>query len=130
MIYLRILGMGLIIFGIAFIGTFIKEKVSKFVLVKGKIVDDIRAIGPQGRGFEHTPVIEYQYKNTIYRTNNRISTPKSSKKYEIGTVVELKIYENKPDKAIINDKINESLPLILGISVLIIGVVLVFISLK
>lgn len=47
--------------------------------------------------------------------------------YKVNDIVDLRVYEDKPDKAIINSKNNLIAPLILGVSFIILGVVLLII---
>lgn len=126
--HLLILGIAFIIFGICFILTFLKEKTKKYSLVQGKIIKILKRHSQSGKGFSYTPIIEYQYNGSTYKTEHRISSPNLNLTYDINDRVELRVYENKPDKAIINNKKNLFAPLIIGITVLIIGGILLFVS--
>lgn len=122
--YLFMVGMALVIFGICFLVTFRKEKAKRYALVQGKVIEVIKSVGVNGTGVTYTPVFEYQYNNKTYRVEHRISSPTPNFTYKVNDIVELRVYEDKPDKAIANSKKNLIMPLILGTSFIILGVVL------
>lgn len=119
--YLLIVGIALVIFGICFLITFSKEKAKKYALVQGKVIEVIKSVGVNRTGVTYTPVFEYQYNNKTYRVEHRISSPTPNFTYKVNDIVELRVYE---DKAIANSKKNLIMPLILGTSFIILGVVL------
>lgn len=121
---LLIVGIALVIFGICFLITFSKEKAKKYALVKGKVIEVIKSVGVNRTGVTYTPVFEYQYNNKTYRVEHRISSPTPNFTYKVNDIVELRVYEDKPDKAIANNKKNLKVPLVLGTSFIILGVVL------
>ena len=110
--YLLMVGMALVIFGICFLVTFRKEKAKRLGV---------------GEGFTYTPIFEYQYNNKIFRVEHRISSFTPNCTYKVNDVVELRVYEDKPDKAIVNSKKNLMMPLVSGISSIILGIVFVII---
>lgn len=119
--YLLIVGIALVIFGICFLITFSKEKAKKYALVQGKVIEVIKSVGVNRTGVTYTPVFEYQYNNKTYRVEHRISSPTPNFTYKVNDIVELRVYE---DNAIANSKKNLIMPLILGTSFIILGVVL------
>ena len=119
--YLLIVGIALVIFGICFLITFSKEKAKKYTLVQGKVIEVIKSVGVNRTGITYTPVFEYQYNNKTYRVEHRISSPTPNITYKVNDIVELRVYE---DKVIANSKKNLIIPLILGTSFIILGVVL------
>ena len=121
--YLFMVGMALVIFGICFLVTFRKEKAKKYALVQGKVIEVIKSVGVNGTGVTYTPVFEYQYNNKTYRVEHRISSPTPNFTYKVNDIVELRVYEDKPDKAIVNSKKNLIMPLVSGISSIILGIV-------
>lgn len=121
-----ILGIVFVILGIYFIITFLKEKAEKYSLVQGKIVQILKSRGRNG--FSYTPIIEYQYEGNTYKTEHRISASNPKWTYDVNDRVELRVYEHKPDKAIINSTRNIYAPLVIGICILIIGGTLIFVS--
>ena len=122
--YLLIVGIALVIFGICFLITSSKEKAKKYALVQGKVIEVIKSVGVNRTGVTYTPVFEYQYNNKTYRVEHRVSSPTPNFTYKVNDIVELRVYEAKPDKAIANSKKNLITPLILGTSFIILGVVL------
>lgn len=125
--YLLILGIALVIFGICFLISFIKEKTKRYTLVQGKVIQVIKNIGVSQKGLTYTPIFEYKYNNKTYKVEHRISSPTPDCTYKVNDIVDLRVYEDKPDKAIINSKNNLIAPLILGVSFIILGVVLLII---
>lgn len=125
--YLLILGIALVIFGICFLISFIKEKTKRNTLVQGKVIQVIKNIGVSKKGLTYTPIFEYKYNNKTYKVEHRISSPTPDCTYKVNDIVDLRVYEDKPDKAIINSKNNLIAPLILGVSFIILGVVLLIV---
>lgn len=125
--YLLIVGIALVIFGICFLITFSKEKAKRYALIQGKVIEVIKSVGVNNTGLTYTPIFEYQYNNKTYRVKHRISSPAPNCTYKVNDIVELRVYEDKPDKAIANNKKNLIMPLILGISFIILGVMLLVI---
>lgn len=121
--YLFMVGMALVIFGICFLVTFRKEKAKRYIVVQGKVIEVVKSLGVE-KGFTYTPIFEYQYNNKTFRVEHRISSPTPNFTYKVNDIVELRVYEDKPDKAIANSKKNLIMPLILGTSFIILGVVL------
>lgn len=78
-------------------------------------------------GGADTPIFEYQYNNKTFRVAHRISSFTPNCTYKVNDVVELRVYEDKPDKAIVNSKKNLIMPLVSGISSIILGIVFVII---
>lgn len=107
--------------------SFIKEKTKRYTLVQGKVIQVIKNIGVSQKGLTYTPIFEYKYNNKIYKVEHRISSPTPDCTYKVNDIVDLRVYEDKPDKAIINSKNNLIAPLILGVSFIILGVVLLII---
>lgn len=67
------------------------------------------------------------YNNKTFRVAHRISSFTPNCTYKVNDVVELRVYEDKPDKAIVNSKKNLIMPLVSGISSIILGIVFVII---
>lgn len=124
--YLFMVGMALVIFGICFLVTFHKEKAKRYIVVQGKVIEVVKSLGV-GKGFTYTPIFEYQYNNKTFRVAHRISSFTPNCTYKVNDVVELRVYEDKPDKAIVNSKKNLIMPLVSGISSIILGIVFVII---
>ena len=122
--YLLMVGMALVIFGICFLVTFCKEKAKRYIVVQGKVIEVVKSLGV-GKGFTYTPIFEYQYNNKTFRVAHRISSFTPNCTYKVNDVVELRVYEDKPDKAIVNSKKNLIMPLVSGISSIILGIVFV-----
>lgn len=123
---LLILGIGLIIFGICFTVNFFKEHTKEYIIAQGKIADVQKTSSPTPRYYGYTSVIEYRYNGKTYQTNHRITTAKP--KYKVNDIVEIRIYKDKPDKALINSKINLYAPIVIGVPLAVIGIFTVVIS--
>ena len=95
--YLLMVGMALVIFGICFLVTFRKEKAKRYIVVQGKVIEVAKSLGV-GEGFTYTPIFEYQYNNKIFRVEHRISSFTPNCTYKVDDVVELRVYEDKPDR--------------------------------
>ncbi len=129
--HLLIMGIAIILLGICLLIVYIRENTKKYSLVQGKIIEVLKHLGPrvgEYKGFTHTPIIEYQYKGNTYKTEHRISAPTPDSTYKVNDIVELRVYEDKPDKAIINSRRNILMPLICGVGSLILGVILLTVS--
>lgn len=124
--HLLILGVGLIIFGICFTVTFFKEQTKEYIIVQGKIADVQKTHSPTSHYYGYISVIEYTYNGKTYQTEHRIRTPKP--KYKVNDIVELRIYKDKPDKALINSKINIYAPIAIGVPIAVIGIFMTVIS--
>lgn len=125
---LFILSIGLIIFGICFILTFINEKYKEHFIIKGRIIEIIKSNSPNPKYYGYTPIIEYQYDNKTYQVEHRITTANKNHKYKVNDIVELRVYKDKPDKALINSKVNLLLPFIIGLPLIIVGSLMLIMS--
>lgn len=92
-------------------------------LASGQFQSKSPKVSGVGEGFTYTPIFEYQYNNKIFRVEHRISSFTPNCTYKVDDVVELRVYEDKPDKAIVNSKKNLIMPLVSGISSIILGIV-------
>lgn len=128
-------GFLLSVFGIMLLRQYYRDEKCPYDIVYGKIVDSqvSKAYYKGKHSIGYVPVIEYEYNGKTYRRNHRIESSKYGKnmeiipasKYRIGDEVELRVYIDKPEYALINDKGNIRLPLYVGIPVLLIGVITV-----
>ena len=111
--------------GIALLIRYYKDEKREYVLVIGKVVQSVKSRSYH-RGHHsvgYIPVIEYRYNNKVYQVNHRISSSKYGKnmeivpnsKYHVGDTVELRVYVDQPEYALINDRNNILLPLYIGI---------------
>ncbi len=124
--------------GIALLIHYYKDEKKEYVLVVGKVVrsDRSRLYHKGYHGIGYIPVIEYNYKNKIYEVNHRVSSSKYGKnmeivpnsKYHIGDKVELRVYVDNPEHALINDRNNILLPLYIGIPLILLSVVLLCVA--
>lgn len=121
--------------GIALLTSYYKDEKKEYVLVVGKVVrsDKNRFYHKEYHGVGYIPVIEYCYKNKVYQVNHRVSSSKYGKnmeivpnsKYHIGDKVELRVYVDEPEHALINDRKNILLPLYIGIPLTLLSAVLI-----
>ena len=132
-IHLLLIGIFTILLGIWMLRVYFKESKKEYTLVQGRIMEVPKHPGPYfgprsyGR-YTHTPSIEYQYGGLTYTTEHRISAPTPELTYKVNDLVELRVYEDKPDKAIVNSRRNILLPLICGIGLCLLGAVLLIVS--
>lgn len=74
-------------------------------------------------GVGYIPIIEYSYRNKTYQAEHRVSSSKYGKnmeivpnsKYHVGDKVELRVYVDEPEHALINDRNNILLPFYIGV---------------
>ncbi len=124
--------------GIASLIRYWKDEKREYVLVTGKVVDseESRSYHNGHRSTGYVPVIEYRYNSQVYRINHRVSSSKYGKnmeivpnsKYHVGDPVELRVYADRPDYALINDKNNIRLPLYVGIPMTLLGAALLCVA--
>lgn len=124
--------------GIALLVNYYKDEKKEYVLVVGQVVrsDRNRSYHKGYHGIGYIPVIEYSYQNKIYQVHHRVSSSKYGKnmeivpnsKYHIGDKVELRVYVDKPEYALINDRHNILLPLYIGIPLTLLSVVLLCVA--
>lgn len=132
-VHLFLIGISAIVLGILMLRVYFRESTKAYSLVQGRIIEVPKHPGPYfgprsyGR-YTHTPVIEYQYGGRTYTTEHRISAPTPGLTYKVGDLVELRVYEDKPDKAIVNSRRNILLPLICGAGLCALGAVLLVVS--
>lgn len=125
--------------GIALLINYNQDEKNEYVLVTGKVVgmDQNRSYRKGHHSVGYIPVIEYYYQGRAYQVQHRISSSKYGKnmeivpnsKYHIGDPVELRVYVEKPEHALINDRNNILLPLYVGIPLTVLSAVLFCIAL-
>lgn len=124
--------------GIALLINYYKDEKKEYLLVVGQVVrsDKSRSYHKGYHGIGYIPVIEYTYKDKIYEVNHRVSSSKYGKnmeivpnsKYHIGDKVELRVYVDNPEHALINDRNNILLPLYIGIPLTLLSAVLLCVA--
>ena len=132
-VHLFLIGIFAILLGIGMLRVYFRESTKAYSLVQGRIIDVPKHPGPYfgprscGR-YTHTPVIEYQYRGRTYTAEHRISAPAPGLTYKVNDLVELRVYEDKPNKAIVNSRRNILLSLICGAGLCALGAVLLAVS--
>lgn len=124
--------------GISFLVRYYKDEKNEYKLITGTVVrsDKNQSYHKGHINTGYIPVIEYNYKNKVYQANHRVSSSKYGKnmeivpnsKYKIGDRVELRVYVDNPEYALINDRNNILLPLYVGIPLTLLGTVLFCVS--
>jgi len=119
------------VWGIYLIVNFYKDKKRKYDIIKGKVID-IYKDSDNESGTQFYPIIEYEYKNNIYKTKSRCSDWKlegfkkvPGDKYLIGSLVDLRVYAGKEPKAVINNEAEINVPLYGRIIATIVGAALI-----
>lgn len=131
MMRLLLLGICLTYLGIFSLKRYHDDQKKDYVIVPG-IVVRLDKTQRCHRGFSSTgfvPVFEYTYNGTVYQKEHRVQSSKYGKgmnivpasKYRPGDAVELRVYTNCPEYAIINEAKNIKSPLYLGIPLTISG---------
>ncbi len=120
--------------GIALLISYYRDEKREYALVTGKVVgsEKSRSYRRGYHGIGYIPVIEYRYNNRVYQVNHRVSSSRYGKnmeivpnsKYHVGDTVELRVYVDQPDHALINDRNNILLPLYIGIPLTLLSAVL------
>lgn len=126
--------------GISLLIIYYKDEKREYDLIIGKVVriDESKFYHKGHHGIGYAPVIEYYYRNKVYQVNHRISSSKYGKnmeivpnsKYHIGDEVELRVYVDKPEYAIVNDKNNIRLPLYVGVPLVLLSAVLLCVGIN
>ncbi len=124
--------------GIASLINYFRDEKKEYVLVVGEVVrsDKSQFYHKGYHGIGYIPVIEYSYKDKVYQVNHRVSSSKYGKnmeivpnsKYHIGDKVELRVYVDEPEHALINDRNNILLPLYIGIPLTLLSAVLLCVA--
>ena len=122
--YIFIFGAMLFLLGCSFTGVYIWERCRKYTAVQGRIADVILTTPRREFFFGYVPIIEYKFNGRTYRTRHRVMTPKPGKKYLAGDIVQLRVYDGRPDDAIIDEPGNLRLPLLGGIAFMAAGAAL------
>jgi len=120
--------------GICFLYDYLKNDLQKYVIVLGKIVGFHKELDDGGTSF--SPIFEYEYEGTVYQKRHRFSSAKfdrnrsvvPSGKYNIGDEISVRVFTNRPEDAIINDRSNLNMPLICGLICLFLGLVFSIVS--
>lgn len=122
--------------GIACLISYYRDEKKEYVLVVGEVVrsDQSRSYHKGHHGIGYIPIIEYTYNGRLYQVQHRVSSSKYGKnmeivpnsKYHIGDKVELRVYVDKPEYALINDRNNILLPLYVGIPLTLLGAALFY----
>ncbi len=128
----------LLYIGIMALRNYYQDQKKEYVVTLGKVVEQKeRQHSRKGRsttGF--VPVFEYTYNGKVYRKEHRVESSKYGKgmkivpasKYKEGDLVELRVYTDNPEYAIVNDEKNIKLPLYLGVPLTVLGGVLLVVA--
>lgn len=142
-------GILMIVFGAYSIYIYLRNLRKPYTIVSGKIIDFKEHTSHKGyKGF--TTIFEYYYQGTVYNAAHNINCAKYCKnskikeglpriyytknisivpstKYNIGDSIDVRVYENDPENAVINTKASAILSLLIGITCVIIGAVVLVI---
>ncbi len=120
--------------GISSLLAYYRDNKREYVLITGKVVryDENQHYRNKNYWVGYIPIIEYSYQNKVYQKEHRVSSAKYGKnmeivpnsKYNIGDEVELRVYVDNPEHALINDKNNILLPLYIGIPLTLLSIIL------
>jgi len=131
MLKLILFACGLLYIGIMSLRNYYQDQKKEYVVTLGKVVEQ-KERQHYRRGMSTTgfvPVFEYTYNGKVYQKEHRVESSKYGKgmkivpasKYKEGDSVELRVYIDNPEYAIVNDEKNIKLPLYLGVPLTILG---------
>ena len=123
-LYLILFGAVALSIGYKGLKTYLFNRKLDYVIVRGKVVEYEKSIKKRRKGTSivYTPIFEYYYDGQIRRAKHIISSSKFNKKlevvpgskFEVGDEVELRVYVNAPDYAVVNTNSSVKFSLYMG----------------
>ena len=123
-LYLILFGVVALSIGYKGLKTYLFNRRLDYVIVHGKVAELEKSIEKRGKktSITYTPIFEYYYKGQIRRSKHIISSSRFNRnreivpgsKYEVGDEVELRVYEDSPDYAVVNTNANVKFSLYMG----------------
>ncbi len=127
-----VVGMLCIIIGGVKIFQNILKKTRPYEILEGKVVEFKKHKSINGtttKVAEYiTPIFQYEYLERIYKIEHSISTSiKNNKKaeFQLGDIVELRVYTTTPDEAVVNSAWGVNNLLFVGLMFVVVGSVLI-----
>ena len=135
MFFLVCLSVCFLCLGIVWLWLYFRDERREYILLYGRVIRyDLKKKITAERFIKrsYVPVFEYEYAGKTYQKRHRISSfrygkgmkPEPNFKYKIGDTVELRVYKEAPDYALLNDTHNIRLPLYVGIPLIFAGAIL------
>lgn len=126
--------------GIAGIYIYFRDERREYTIVTGQVID-MEKNTETHNGHMHinySPVIEYTFEGETFVTLHRVSSSKYGKgmeivpasKYKVGDFVDLRVYAENPEYALVRDKNNLLMPLYTGLVMTAISRVMFWIAFK
>lgn len=123
-LYLILFGAVALSIGYKGLKTYMFNRKLDYVIVHGKVVEYEKAMKKDRKGTNivYTPIFEYYYDGQTRRAKHIISSSKFNKKlevvpgtkYEVGDEVELRVYIDAPDYAVVNTNSSVKFSLYMG----------------
>lgn len=123
-LYLFLFGSVALSIGYKGLKTYLFNRKLDYIIVPGKVVQHEKSTEKSGKqtSITYTPIFEYCYNGQTYRARHIISSSRFNtklevvpgSKYEIGDEVELRVYVNAPDYAVINTNASVKFSLYMG----------------
>ena len=124
-LYLILFGAVALSIGYKGLKTYLFNRKLDYVIVPGKVVEHEKSTEKRGKktSITYTPIFEYYYNGQTRRARHIISSSRFNKKlevvpgskYEVGDEVELRVYVNAPDYAVVNTNSSVKFSLYLGV---------------
>ncbi|MBQ8603798.1 MAG: DUF3592 domain-containing protein [Oscillospiraceae bacterium] len=122
--YLILFGAVALSIGYKGLKTYLFNRKLDYVIVQGKVVELEKSTQKRGKktSITYTPIFEYYYNGQTRRARHIISSSRFNKKlevvpsskYEVGDEVELRVYVNAPDYAVVNTNSSVKFSLYMG----------------
>ncbi|WP_297406516.1 DUF3592 domain-containing protein [uncultured Cetobacterium sp.] len=123
--------------GLFLIKKYFSDKKSIYEIILGTVIEikeNISKGTSNGHSYKriyYSPIFEYIYKENSYQIGHAINTNINGKStFFIGQKVELRIYPNTPDKAILNTNFSTNILLYAGLAFIIIPMIIMLVFLK
>ena len=124
-LYLILFGAVALSIGYKGLKTYLFNRKLDYVIVHGKVVEHEKSTEKRGgkTSITYTPIFEYYYNGQTHRARHIISSSRFNKKleivpgskYEVGDEVELRVYVNAPDYAVVNTSSSVNFSLYMGV---------------
>lgn len=123
-LYLILFGAVALSIGYKGLKTYLFNRKLDYVIVQGKVVELEKSTQKRGKktSITYTPIFEYYYNGQTRRARHIISSSRFNKKlevvpgskYEVDDEVELRVYVEAPDYAVVNNNSSVKFSLYLG----------------
>ena len=123
-LYLLLFGIVALYIGFKGLKSYSFNRKLDYIIVRGKVAEYEKSMkkGRRGTNIVYTPIFEYYYDGQTRRARHIISSSKFNKKlevvpgskFEVGEEVELRVYVDAPDYAVVNTNSSVKFSLYMG----------------